>query len=738
MRTFCISAVIAAMVVGSAIGVSGQDEARLDPTPSLEMQAIEGRHSATLLQDGSVLLVGGTGESGEPTGAAEIYDPATRSFAPVGSLAHPRDFHTATLLSDGRVAIVGGVRADSFAGKPVAHVEVYDPETRQFSVQGRLKRPRYSHSALLLDDGRVLVVGGMGSSAEGSRPIAAIEAYDPASRQSVRIGRLRKPRWDHDAFVLPDGRVLVIGLVLSGDPAWMDSRVLVEVFDPGRAGRSQRLPHQGLDLQGRTGAQLADDRILLVGGLRPAVLFDPATERFTETDRSATVGSGESVTLLDDGRVLVLGGQELGRATIELFDPATERFEQVGELHSTRSGQQATRLADGTVLISGGYGYEGPLGSAELFDQDLLDVVAYGPVPAAEASAPTPMPVPVEAGLGSIRKGGVVKMPGSGFRLKLPRQWSIETLEPDRDYRAAEPGDAWIALRATSPDGVRGCTVAVGVVPEANDLELEVDMDETVAEAYWQGRRRLMVPRPQLEPLGYGFGGVTGNWERRAKNDDALDHDVTYGLACLSAGEDMPDAAFRTFRLLPAESRDGSGGKAPMKRAAPASRAPLPALGATVDGGRVERTRSGFALTVPREWTVKVADPDPGVYAAKPGDAWEALRAFAPDRRRACSVHVGVVPLEAGSVGESITVESDEDAVRPYWSVGGKPTLLVPPARFRQRSDSATEGVLGWPRLRADDAGLPNDVVYAVVCGSDGERDPWGITGSLEILGRER
>jgi len=737
MRTLCISTITVIMLAGLVVGVTGQDEPLFGPTASLEMHSIEGRHSATLLQDGTVLVVGGTSQSNARPGAAEIYDPATKSFSPVGSLQFPRDFHTATRLPDSRVVILGGTSGGFRAGKPIAEVEIYDPQTQKFSVVGRLKKPRHDHSAILLDDGRVLVIGGLDFSREDPGSVSAVEIYDPASGRSTKVGRLR-PYWVHVATPLADGRVLIVGTVMRGDPSFFDHRTVAELFDP-LSGESERLGHRGVDPMRQAGVRLADDRVLMVGGRKPAVVFDPLNGRFEETARAATAESGESLTLLDDGQVLVLGGEELGPATVELFDPVAMTFEQVGELHSARQGHEATKLGDGTVLLTGGYGVEMALRSAEIFDPRVLEVVAHGPVPAEEAAAPTPTPTPVLAPLGSLRSGGVIELPGSGFRIWFPKRWSVEVLQPDRDYRTARAGDAWTALRAFEPQGLEACTVAVGVVSEgANGLGLDMDTDETATEAYWRGRRRLMLPLPQVEPLGDGLGGVTGGFERRARSDPGIDHDVLYALTCLSAGEDMPDAAFERFKVLPAEGSDGSAKPEKVDRLVPATPGPLPSLGSTVPGGRIEMVGSGFAITVPRKWVVKLVEPDLDIYTAAPGAAWEALRAHEPGRSRACSVYVGIVPLEARPIGESAPVDTDVDATEPYWSVGGRPTLVVPPVRFRQRSGSSSEGVGGRSRLRADDARLPHDVVYAVTCGADGERDLQGIVHSLEVVAGER
>ena len=61
-------------------------------------------HTASLLSNGKVLIVGGNGQSGDPA-PAELYDPSTNSFSLTGSLNFPRDGHTATLLNDGTVLI---------------------------------------------------------------------------------------------------------------------------------------------------------------------------------------------------------------------------------------------------------------------------------------------------------------------------------------------------------------------------------------------------------------------------------------------------------------------------------------------------------------------------------------------------------------------------------------------------------------------------------------------------------
>jgi hypothetical protein len=179
-----------------------------------------------LLPDGRVLVAGGLFCCTENTeflsGAAEIFDPATGSFALTGTLQQARAFHRATLLADGRVLLSGGYVMPppqaTARTAATASSEIFDPATGKFSTTNSMQVARVDHSALLLRDGRVLVVAGF--RAEDGDGIAQTELFD-ASTGTWSAGPLVPPPAEDflgpppspgsTATLLGNGKVLVFG-----------------------------------------------------------------------------------------------------------------------------------------------------------------------------------------------------------------------------------------------------------------------------------------------------------------------------------------------------------------------------------------------------------------------------------------------------------------------------------------------------------------------------------------------
>jgi hypothetical protein len=109
------------------------------------------QHTATLLKDGRVLVVGGRGKRQ----TSEIYDPSTNTWGEMADLNEPRAEHIAIVLSDGRVLVIAGT-----GSRP--SVEVWDPSNNSWDSIGKLQVGRYRHLAELLKDNRILVFGGNG------------------------------------------------------------------------------------------------------------------------------------------------------------------------------------------------------------------------------------------------------------------------------------------------------------------------------------------------------------------------------------------------------------------------------------------------------------------------------------------------------------------------------------------------------------------------------------------------
>jgi hypothetical protein len=188
-------------------------------------------HTATLLADGRVLVVGGDDGTEGGLASAELYDPTTGTFRLTGSMETPRQNHTATLLSDGRVLVVGGDAFHTY-GLPLGHklldsAELYDPKTGAFRSTGSTSGAE-NCTATLLSNGRVLFAGGD----DGSASLSSAQLYDPTTGTFNSIGSMTTGREGHTATLLSDGRVLLAGGQSGGNTNSGTPFAAAELYQP--------------------------------------------------------------------------------------------------------------------------------------------------------------------------------------------------------------------------------------------------------------------------------------------------------------------------------------------------------------------------------------------------------------------------------------------------------------------------------------------------------------------------
>jgi hypothetical protein len=354
-------------------------------TPTGPMHVARSGHTATLLTNGKVLIVGGGGDN-----TAELFNPTSGEFSLTGSLLTGRSGASATLLSDGRVLIAGGLGPTAGPNGSLEKLntaEIYDPSTGKFSATGSMQQARWNHVATLLNDERVLVTGGQ----IGICSTASAELFDPATGIFSSVGFMLSARLGHTATLLATGEVLVAGGLngcrpdSSDDPPW--DPLFAELFEP-TSNSFRGSGNMSTTRIGHSAVRLPDVKVLVLGGI-PAVqnlhaqptdptyaeLYDPAGHTFSPVKGLSISHESYTATLLSRGIVLIVGGQDaVGNVTSEVqrLDTSTATLTATGSLGVPRVGHTATLLQDGRVLVTGGTDASGQtLASAELYQSNL-------------------------------------------------------------------------------------------------------------------------------------------------------------------------------------------------------------------------------------------------------------------------------------------------------------------------------------------------------------------------------
>ncbi len=177
-------------------------------TPGPDMNTARIGHTATTLQDGTVLIVGGGGTAYTSDKTSEIFNPNTGALKLGATAVTSRSLHTATLLQNGMVLITGGY--DQINGGITSSAELYNPQGNgTFTSIPSMNVPREKHTATLLSNGMVLIVGG---TSDGINALDTAELYDPIQNTfTYTIGKLNTPRANHSANVLSNGLILIAG-----------------------------------------------------------------------------------------------------------------------------------------------------------------------------------------------------------------------------------------------------------------------------------------------------------------------------------------------------------------------------------------------------------------------------------------------------------------------------------------------------------------------------------------------
>jgi len=265
-----------------------------------------------LLDGGQVLVAGGSDSSGITLKNSALFLSPQNDFFGLGFMTISRAHATAMVLPDGRVLIVGGVTKNGATSTTLSSAETF--AFLGFSaVSGVMNSPRAIHTATLLNDGRVLIAGGLANDSDPSTALATAEIFDPATNTFASTGSMTTARHNHTATLLNNGKVLIAG----GENA--------------------------------------------SGILTTAELYDPTTGTFTATGGLNVARSGQlfgtSAALLNDGTVLIPGGANNSGpvASTESYDPISGTFKLGPDLNTARSGHSVTLLPSGQVLVAGGF-----------------------------------------------------------------------------------------------------------------------------------------------------------------------------------------------------------------------------------------------------------------------------------------------------------------------------------------------------------------------------------------------
>jgi hypothetical protein len=293
-------------------------------------------------------------------------------------MTEPRFSHSATLLVDGRVLVAGGSRREQDAQQDtgVATVELFDPATGTWQPGPPMPGPRTQHRAIRLADGRVLIVGGAKRPAARFESIGDALLFDPAAGAWATIAAPGTGAYGAP-LLLPDGRVLI---TLDPEGAFTVPPQELDIFDP--ATLEWTTIAKGGDIRGVPTAVLPNGFVLMVpapawapadGGEQNDLVtskqpwaFNPETGKWTRLAPSPIGFEASAVATLGDGRIALVGATDTA-----LYNPYHDTWDVETTYIHLNPARISITMRDSRVMFLGAATCVDALMPPELLDPEL-------------------------------------------------------------------------------------------------------------------------------------------------------------------------------------------------------------------------------------------------------------------------------------------------------------------------------------------------------------------------------
>ena len=415
MNRFTRLVSVLALFVYGAFASQGVSQTQTSNMWTSAGQMTQGRSgaAAVLLNDGRVLITGGTDNSGVPQATAEVYNPATGAFTASAAMNAPRANHAAIVLKTGDVLVTGGLTT---GGGYSDSAEIYSVSSQQWTLlPSSIGTGLAYHAMAQLSDGNILIAGGTST----TKVVGSIVLFNLTAKTFNPIGTLGTPRTNAVAAATPDGRVLIAGgtdihgTVLASTEIFVyTSTTMTGTIAAGPTMTSARL--------GAT-ATGTYDGVAIIGGnngqndLGTAEIFSQWTNTLKVVNGGTPRSQHFAALLPNNGGILVMGGT--GGTAVDILQPwgnkAAGAFITAPPSLVNQNGGFGSPASLGSLLAAGGTGDFATAAELYWFPTVSTDKSDYPP-------------------------GTPVKMTGTGFQpLEIVNlhlhEWVDQTTEDDPD-----------------------------------------------------------------------------------------------------------------------------------------------------------------------------------------------------------------------------------------------------------------------------------------------------------------